>query len=207
MIGKAWTADVYVLSEEHLAVMSSVGIPVGDRVEQVQAVEDDANDVVAVNELKLADDNFPHIGEVKSSSLKCPYCDMDYGALEDDAKDELSIHIGEIHSEPELMAEFRRTFPSCSDKCLDCGVKVGGEYVQKEHILLQHPWPMLKATVDEVCAGIIEQVENGETMEKEIDNDKHETRSPKIPKLNQYNQVVKGNNKPLGDDRIKVDKS
>ena len=130
-----------------------------------------------------------------------------YGALEEDAKDELSIHIGEIHSEPELMAEFRRTFPSCSDKCLDCGVKVGGEYVQKEHILLKHPWPVLKATVDEVCAGIIEQVENGKTMEKEIDIDKHETRSPKIPKLNQYNQVVKGNNKPLGDDRIKVDKS
>ena len=56
-----------------------------------------------------------------------------YGALEDDAKDELSIHIGEIHSEPELMAEFCRTFPSDSNECVECGVKVGGEYVQKEH--------------------------------------------------------------------------
>jgi len=204
MIGQEWTEDVYVLNEGYLAVLSSLGIPVGDKVEKVQVVDFDANDVVAVNELKLADDDFQHIGQVKSSSLKCPYCDMDYGALNEDAKEELSIHIGEIHSEPELMAEFSRTFPSSSNECEDCGAKVGGEYVQKEHILLQHPWPMLKATVEEVCAGISEEVEKEKNKEKDIDNDKHETRSPKIPKLS--NQVVKGNNKLLSDDHIKADK-
>ena len=47
MIGQAWTEDVYVLNKEHLAVMSSLGIPVGDKVEKVQVVEFDANDAVS----------------------------------------------------------------------------------------------------------------------------------------------------------------
>ena len=79
MISQAWTEDVYVLDEEHLAVMMLLGIPVGDKVEKVQVVEFNANDIVAVNEFKLADDDFHHDGQVASSSLKCPYCDMEYG--------------------------------------------------------------------------------------------------------------------------------
>ena len=55
-----------------------------------------------MNELKLEDDNFPHIGQVKSSSLKCPYCDLDYGILSEDAKDELSIHIADVFTPQRL---------------------------------------------------------------------------------------------------------
>jgi len=154
--------------------MSTLCIPVGENVEKVEVVKFDSNDVVAENELKLTKDE--HVNEVTHIYLKCLYCNMDYyGALSEDAKDELSIHIGEIHFEPELLAEFNRTFHSDCNKCDECGLIVVGEYVQKERILLRHPWPVLKVTVKEICAGIDEQVQHETIKQEYIGKDKNAT--------------------------------
>jgi len=165
MIGQSWMEDIFVLNKDQLEVLRILEIPVGD-LENVQIVEFSMDDVhiqnSTIDESDLAEEsenNHP----LTSLAPKCPDCGMDFG--DEDTKEELLIHIGEIHSEVELLAEFIKVFPGGSNKCGECGLEVNGEYVQKEHIMLQHPWPMLKATVEEISPGpdiLGNLIENGD---------------------------------------------
>ena len=77
--------------------------------------------------------------------FQCHLCDS-----MSSTKDELRIHIGEVHLEEQLESELLKIFPrGCKDKCAECGQRVEAEYVKKEHILTEHPW-----------TGLIELVEN-----------------------------------------------
>ena len=72
----------------------------------------------------------------------CPKCSLcDFMFL---SKEELRIHIGEVHLDKELEAQLVKIFPAgCEDKCDQCGQIVETEYVKKEHILVEHPWTAL----------------------------------------------------------------
>jgi len=137
MLSQRWSGEFTMLTEEQMDVVTILGIPVG-QVEKVRVMEFDMNDIEADNTSSQEEFN-----------IKCPVCNLDCGIASDDAKNELYIHIGEIHSEPELLAEYRKAFPNNCNSCQFCGEKVHGDYVQKEHILLQHPWPTLSAMVGE----------------------------------------------------------
>ena len=50
----------------------------------------------------------------------------------------------------DLQEEQVKLFHGGKNKCEECEAEVTGEYVQKEHIMLQHPWPVLKATVEKI---------------------------------------------------------
>ena len=56
--------------------------------------------------------------------------------------------------EDQLLTELFLTFPGgdLSLTCVGCGEECGSDYVKKEHILLSHPWPSLKAEVDETLS-------------------------------------------------------
>ena len=56
--------------------------------------------------------------------------------------------------EDQLLTELFLTFPGgdLSLTCVGCGQECGSDYVKKEHILLSHPWPSLKAEVDETLS-------------------------------------------------------
>jgi len=95
----------------------------------------------------------PEISEVdkvttpacEEPGFQCHLCDS-----MSSTKDELRIHIGEVHLEEQLESELLKIFPrGCKDKCAKCGQRVEAEYVKKEHILTEHPW-----------TGLIELVEN-----------------------------------------------
>jgi len=150
-----WTGEVYMLTHFELDVLACLGIPVGP-VESVEVLDFDVNEVQDDDQIQdlvaeEADDDIVN-GNLIKYNIKCPECDLDCGQVNENSKDELLIHVGEIHGEPELLAEFKRAFVTGSNRCGYCGVELCGEYVQKEHILLVHPWPMLKATVEEVFA-------------------------------------------------------
>merc|ERR1719222_479312 len=60
------------------------------------------------------------------------------------SKDDLRIHIGEVHLDKELEVQLMKIFPTgAKDKCGQCGQTVETEYVKKEHILVEHPWKTL----------------------------------------------------------------
>ena len=95
----------------------------------------------------------PEISEVdkvttpacEEPGFQCHLCDS-----MSSTKDELRIHIGEVHLEEQLESELLKIFPrGCEVKCAKCGQRVEAEYVKKEHILTEHPW-----------TGLIELVEN-----------------------------------------------
>ena len=72
-------------------------------------------------------------------SPKCLLCDCLFLS-----KEELRIHIGEVHLDKQLEAQMLKIFPTgCEDKCGVCGQTVETEYVKKEHILVEHPWTTL----------------------------------------------------------------
>ena len=232
MIGQAWLEDIYVLTEEQLGVVKTLGIPVDGDVEKVQIVEFGGNNVQAgidsVPPNLVTESSEPKQDDIKptsgSTSLKCIQCEMDFGEVSEDSKDELSIHIGEIHSEVELLAEFYKIFPAGSNICRECGYKVSGEYVQKEHIILHHPWPLLRSTVEELCrpatcgasVGILESnvgydEKAKETNQKEVSKvKKAELKSPLLEKqlpAKDAEDHTNANSKPSDVDNNKAKKS
>jgi len=164
MISKRWeNEEINILTKEQVEVLRTFEIPVGD-LEKVQTVEFSVNE--AFTDTSLAKES-----KTTNSSPKCSECGMDFGEVSEDTKDEVSIHIGEIHSEVELLTEFSKLFPGGSNKCGGCDLEVNGEYVQKEHIMLEHPWPMLKATVEEII-GNVDLGENTSVVDDDIINEK-----------------------------------
>jgi len=148
-----WSGEVYMLTHLELDVLVCLGIPVGP-VERVKVLDFDVNEVQddhLIRDLVAEKDGDDVVnGNLIKYNIKCPECDHNCGPVNENSKDELLIHVGEIHGEPELLAEFKRAFVTGSNSCGYCGVDLCGEYVQQEHILLKHPWPMLKGTVEEV---------------------------------------------------------
>ena len=96
-------------------------------------------------------------------SLNCFLCGTTF-----EDKDELKIHIGAVHMEEQLLTEFFITFTAggaLSAICVRCGEECRSDYEKKEHILLSHPWPFLRAEVEETLATFGEEGEGGEVGE------------------------------------------
>ena len=106
------------------------------------------------------------VGEEEAeASLECDQCGTSF-----EEKDGLKIHIGEVHMEQQLLTELFLTFPggAHSPTCVGCGEECGSGYEQKEHILLSHPWPSLKAQVDEIMATFSEKRAESETDHEDM---------------------------------------
>ena len=80
---------------------------------------------------------------VDETYVECEVCGTTF-----EESEEARIHIGEVHMEEELMSELLKFFPDRAIKCKECGEECGSQYEKKEHILVQHPWPLLKAMAD-----------------------------------------------------------
>ena len=99
--------------------------------------------------------------EIVQNSFKCCECETLF--IE---KDDLSIHIGGVHMEEELLTLLSMVFPGDFSACSVCEEKdLSSEYEKKEHILLKHPWPPLRALLEEGESTL----ENEETGNNEND--------------------------------------
>merc|ERR1712129_613667 len=105
-----------------------------------------------------------------SDTMNCSQCDSSF-----DCKDDLKIHLGEVHMEDELLRMLGKIFPEGSDKCADCGHEIDSEYVKQEHIMLEHAWPTLVANVEEIeGAGKGKNAEESDIEEEKVEGNKAE---------------------------------
>ena len=64
--------------------------------------------------------------------------------------------------EEQLLTEMFITFPggALSATCVGCGKECSSDYEKKEHILLSHPWPSLRAEVEKTLAKFADHEKN-----------------------------------------------
>jgi uncharacterized C2H2 Zn-finger protein len=103
---------------------------------------------IVENDCDFEDSTGTRKTDVKVKRLECPQCDTEFADNSD-----MRIHLGEVHMEEELCDHVLKMFPDGSDTCSECGDVWcnEGEYVKKEHVLMEHPWPGLVRQV-ESCA-------------------------------------------------------
>ena len=103
--------------------------------------------------------------EGTEAGLECDQCGTKF-----EDKDSLKIHIGEVHMEQQLLTELFLTFPggTLSLTCVGCGEECGSDYEKKEHILLNHPWPSLKAQAEEIVEASAEKGAKNETNNEDL---------------------------------------
>ena len=81
-------------------------------------------------------------------------------------RDDLLLHIGEVHSERAgLRGQLEASFTE--GQCLQCGVRVEGEFRMMEHIVVRHPWPLLLRIVKDCDEDLGEEDEDEEGMEED----------------------------------------
>eukprot|EP00092_Neocalanus_flemingeri_P017347 GFUD01018762.1.p1 GENE.GFUD01018762.1~~GFUD01018762.1.p1 ORF type:complete len:485 (+),score=126.29 GFUD01018762.1:18-1472(+) len=211
MISQKWMEEIYVLTNEEFEVLSSLEIPVGN-LEKVQIFSTSDLQIQNFSSDEILAAEFEEINPNKRSSPVCPQCGMNFGEISEDTKEEIYIHMGEIHSEEELLAECYKVFPDGSNKCEVCNLEVNSDYVKKEHIMLTHPWPMLKATVDELISdsAVIGMQIDGVDLEEQYDDINNEKEEEvKVP-LQQMQQTLfkiehnNSNSKPLDTENNKA---
>ena len=84
---------------------------------------------------------------------KCLHCETNFEDRSTDSIEEMRFHVAEAHLESDLLLENLRLFQN-SNKCGECKENIEGEYVQKEHIILKHPWEMLTSTVNAIISNV-----------------------------------------------------
>jgi len=174
---KPWSQNELTLSLDQITVIQVLGIPVGFSVskevnttlkESSQYPYSEASKVVNQVEIGVAlEENLgipdntaldvPQEGldpdptdYIENKAPKCIHCDTIFRDSTPESIEEITIHLGEVHFEMDLQVEQFRRFLAGSKKCEECAFEITGDYVQKEHILLKHPWPLLKTTVEEI---------------------------------------------------------
>jgi len=100
---------------------------------------------------------------------KCIYCDTVFRDRTQDSEVDVLVHLGEVHFEKDLFIEQRRIFSNGSNKCAECNDELNGDYIQREHILLEHPWSLLKSTVDEILQK--DKLEYIKTVDRKVSSD------------------------------------
>ena len=137
--------------------------------EDTKGIENTENPVIEDNLKMDVSDHIESIQEnenqVGENEIECDVCGTTF-----ENRDEARIHIGEVHLEDELQCELFKVFPGEVLKCKECGAECGSEYEKKEHILLQHPWPMLKALADEKESQHVEKDYGERHIEENIDD-------------------------------------
>jgi len=98
------------------------------------------------------------VDDIVSKEPKCSHCDTTFRDTTPESIEEITIHLGEFHFETDLQVEQIKLFPIGKTKCEECGTEVIGDYVQKEHTMLEHPWALLKATTEGIVANAMQGV-------------------------------------------------
>lgn len=109
------------------------------------------------------------LASVPDNFIECEVCGTAF-----EKSEEVRIHIGEVHMDEDLLCELFKVFPGNATKCKECGDECGSEYEKKEHILLQHPWPLLKAMAGTKESQNSEKETNSCHKEDAIKKDKKE---------------------------------
>eukprot|EP00092_Neocalanus_flemingeri_P022107 GFUD01023981.1.p1 GENE.GFUD01023981.1~~GFUD01023981.1.p1 ORF type:complete len:315 (+),score=59.92 GFUD01023981.1:54-998(+) len=92
----------------------------------------------------------------ESMEPKCIHCDTMFRDTTPESIEEITIHLGEIHYESDLQVEQLKLFPLGEGNCGECAAEVIGDYLQKEHTLLEHPWQLLKEATAEIVANVFQ---------------------------------------------------
>jgi len=175
MISKPWRQQTRQLKPQHISLLSALGIPAW-----VSDNREDALTLTTSQSLPPYSDNdeesplsgssacqTSNIDSVEYKEPKCTYCETKFRDRTQESVEDICIHLGEVHFEAELFMEQQRRFPNGSSKCDDCGCEIDSSYVQKEHIVLSHPWPLLKATAEEIVGTVVGQEMPVEESSKE----------------------------------------
>ena len=75
-------------------------------------------------------------------SFKCTFC-----GTTSMGREEMRIHIGNVHLEKELMIAVVQLFPNEIVNCKACGQECGSGYERREHLMVNHPWSGLEVKV------------------------------------------------------------
>merc|ERR1712129_323339 len=81
-----------------------------------------------------------------------PECESEFGGSSQ--KEELTIHMGEVHMEEYLEREVEQVFLDAKRE--NCDDMLETDYLKKEHILLKHPWKELTEKVDGILSENLE---------------------------------------------------
>ena len=114
----------------------SIEVTCDENKSESKSVDISDNVEKLVNEIEdLVDDD-----EAKdlASEFNCDECGTSFTEKED-----MSIHIGEVHMEEELLTWLAVFFPVGSIECSVCQEATESEYEKKEHTIIKHPWPLL----------------------------------------------------------------
>jgi len=201
MITKAWGQQTISLSSKHVGLLRALGIPaLSSTVKDVQSLaeslspsphfegESGPKDLGFtpkdhINDLSLDDekDLSKHDGD-QSVEPRCIHCDTVFRDRTQESLEDILVHLGEVHFEVDLDTEHRRLFPHSSNICEECSCVINGDYVQKEHILLTHPWPVLKSTAEEILSiaelPTKETIDQARSLEEPICPEKYESAQP-----------------------------
>jgi len=202
MITKAWGQQTISLSSNHISLLGALGIPA--------LSSHGKEDILSLAESLLRSPHFEgdsgptdhgftpenhsddrSMDDEKDLSkydgdqcdeARCIHCDTVFRDRTQESLEEVLVHLGEVHFEVDLDTEQKRMFPHRSNKCEECGCVIDSDYVQKEHILLTHPWPILKNTAEEILAiaelTTKEAINQDKSVEKTSGPDKYESAEP-----------------------------
>ena len=130
-----------------------------------------------------------------TETVLCPECNFTTPISE--GKDELYLHIAEIHMEDELLSEVFRVFSGGGNKCAECHEEVEAEYEMKEHIIIKHQWPMLTAVVEQAYAGVEEKKSDDDEVRDGISKPDIDDEIPDI----EVDNII---SKTIGEENTKI---
>jgi len=186
MISKPWTQEVLSLNLEKITIITALGIPVSQALEEstknsevteaAKEFEDVGSSLLIEITSNITDssENFigkdPQLHNNGNKEPKCTHCDVRFRDFSLETVEEITIHLGEAHFEMDLQVEQLRRFPRGLNKCEECDLEITSDYVQREHILLKHPWPLLKMTLEEIVSqGVQDVPEEGQFSLKSME--------------------------------------
>ena len=216
MITKVWGQQTFYLGSKHIALLGLLGIPAltSHFKEEGQSIAESLQQSPHSEEDKgLADLGFTTTDEGDTSmdgskdmsrqdvdvsiEPRCVHCDTVFRDKTQESLEEIFVHLGEVHYEVDLDTEQKKLFPNLSNRCEDCNCEIKGDYVQREHILLTHPWSSLKSTAEEIFAVVgnqelstKEEINNDMLLEEAICTKKYDVTESTIGEEESSNNLI-----------------
>ena len=98
-------------------------------------------------------ENASDIEETDTAKFQCPKCSTTFEDVSQECQEDMRIHLGEAHidfMEDEMSHMLDQVFPDETSKCEKCGKMFMVEYQKTEHLMIEHPWPMLIDFVEQI---------------------------------------------------------
>ena len=154
LLGSEW--EEMVVDREHMDILHMLGVRVNQPenvatkyTEAPTGTTDEANPV----QKQLAHNGEEnHVVETLVKLAKCFKCKVTFSNA--DSVEDIAVHMADQHFHMEARHHARLLFAD-GDTCNSCGKQFRGDYLQKEHVVIEHTWAQLTERVNAVIEGSV----------------------------------------------------